>query len=60
MVLLLSYKRRVIMDILNIIKYEYGMNTKDAKNYLKNINNKTKEELKRGYYNNMKKSFYTD
>lgn len=48
------------MDILNIIKYEYGMNTKDAKNYLKNINNKTKEELKRGYYNNMKKSFYTD
>lgn len=48
------------MELLNIIKYEYRMTTKEAKNYLKNIDFKTKEELKKGYYNNSKKCFYTD
>ena len=48
------------MKILDIIKYEYGLTTEEAKNYLKTIDNKTKEELKKGFYKNAKKCFYED
>lgn len=48
------------MKILDIIKYEYGLTTEEAKKYLKTIDNKTKEELKKGFYKNAKKSFFED
>ena len=32
----------------------------EAKSYLKTIDNKTKEELKNGFYKNAKKSFFED
>lgn len=48
------------MNIVNIIKYEFGLNTKQAKEYIKNASNETLKQLKNGFENNARKSFYED
>lgn len=48
------------MEILEIIKNFYGMNTKEAKEYNKNIDDNTRTQLKKFYIENSKKSFYED
>ena len=48
------------MGIIDIIKYNFGFNTKEAKEYLKTIDIKTIEALKQGFENNAKISFYND
>lgn len=48
------------MKIIDIIKYEYGLNTKQAKEYLKNVSQETLKNLEQGFANNAKKSFYED
>lgn len=48
------------MKIIDIIKYEYGLNTKQAKEYLKNVSHETIKQLENGFANNARKSFYED
>lgn len=48
------------MKTIDIIKYSFGFNTKEAKEYLKTIDKKTIEALKQGFENNAKASFYND
>ena len=48
------------MKVIDIIKYNFGFNTKEAKEYLKTIDIKTIEALKQGFENNAKTSFYND
>lgn len=48
------------MKIIDIIKYNYGFTTKQAKEYLKTIDNKTIKALQKGFENEVKKSFYND
>ena len=48
------------MKIIDIIKYEYGLNTKQAKEYLKNVSQETLKNLEQGFVNNARKSFYED
>lgn len=48
------------MNLLNIIKYEYGLTTQEAKTYLKNVDEKTKTALIEGYNKQAKKCFYND
>lgn len=46
--------------LINIIKYEYGFNNKEAKNYIKNTPKETLKKIKQGFENNAKSSFYND
>lgn len=48
------------MKTIDIIKYNFGFNTKEAKEYMKTIDIKTIEALKQGFENNAKTSFYND
>jgi hypothetical protein len=48
------------MKLIEIVKNNYGMTTKEAKNYIKTINEETKKALFDGFYKNAKKSFYND
>lgn len=48
------------MKLLEIVKSDYGMTTKEAKEYIKTIDNKTKQALKNGFYSNAKITFYED
>lgn len=48
------------MSDLEIIKEYYGFNTKDAKNYIKTVNKKAIESIKKNFEDNAKKCFYTD
>ena len=48
------------MSIVDIIKIEYGMTTKEAKEYNKKIDSKTRIALINGFNNNSKKCFYND
>lgn len=46
--------------MLDIIKYYFGYNTKQAKNYIKNTDKKTLEAIKNNFNNNAKNAFYED
>ena len=46
--------------MIDIIKEAYGFNTKEAKQYLKSIDEATKEKLLEGFYMSAKKSFLDD
>lgn len=48
------------MKILDIVKYEFGFTTKQARQYIKNVSQETLKELETGFINNARKSFYTD
>lgn len=48
------------MKLIDIIKYEYGFNTQEAKKFIKTIDERTKKALYNGFLNNSKKSFYND
>lgn len=48
------------MNIVDIIKNEFGLNTKQAKEYMKNASNETIKQLKNGFESNARKSFYED
>jgi hypothetical protein len=48
------------MKIIDIIKYEFGFSTAEAKTYLKTIDNKTQMALINGYNKQCKKAFYED
>lgn len=48
------------MKLIEIVKNNYGMTTKEAKEYIKTINEETKKALINGFYQNAKKSFYND
>lgn len=53
------------MEFINIIKYNYGMTTKQAKNYIKETKQnglfeKIKNELVKGYKQQATEIFYND
>ena len=48
------------MDLLLIVKINYGFTTKEAKAYIKTLSDKQKECLIEGANNTAKKSFYND
>ena len=48
------------MNIIDIIKYEYGLNTKQAKEYMNNVSRETLKQLENGFINNARKNFYED
>ena len=48
------------MKLLEIVKYNFGFTNKEAKNYIKSIDEKTKEALIAGYNQETKKAFYED
>lgn len=47
-------------DLMNAVQDAYGYNKKEAKEYIKSIDEKTKAELIRGFKDNAKKSLLTD
>lgn len=48
------------MNIVDIVKCEFGLNTKQAKEYIKNASNETLKQLEIGFKSNARKSFYED
>ena len=48
------------MNIIEILKIFYGMNTKEAKEYNKKIDDKMRIQLKNMYEQSAKKAFYED
>ena len=48
------------MTLLEIVKYNFGFTNKEAKNYIKSIDEKTKEALITGHNQEVKKAFYED
>ena len=48
------------MKVIDIVKYNFGFNTKEAKEYLKTVDKKTIEALKQGFESKEKVSFYND
>lgn len=48
------------MKLIEIVKNNYGMTTKEAKEYIKTINEETKKALIDGFKQNAKKAFYDD
>ena len=48
------------MKLIEIVKYNFGFTTKEAKAYIKTINKQTKENLINGFKQNAKKCFYED
>lgn len=48
------------MKLLEIVKYNFGFTNKEAEDYIKSINEKTKKALIDGYYQETKKAFYND
>ena len=46
--------------LIDIIKKFYGMNNKEAKQYLKTISEEQKKYLIAGFEENARKSFYND
>lgn len=47
-------------ELINAVQSAYGYNKKEAKDYIKTIDDKSKEELLKGFKRNAKKSFLTD
>lgn len=48
------------MNLIEIVKYNFGFTTKEAKAYIKTINEQAKENLIKGFEQNAKKCFYED
>lgn len=48
------------MTDIELLKWYFGVNTKQAKEYRKQINNKTMEIIKTTFKENAKKTFYED
>ena len=48
------------MKLIEIIKNNYGFTNKEAKEYIKNIDEKTKKKILEGFEKNACKSFYED
>ena len=48
------------MNLIDIIKIDYGFNNKQAKNYIKTLNDKTKNAILENFRNNAKLTFYND
>lgn len=48
------------MDLLLIVKLNYGYNTKQAKQYIKTLSQKQKDFLIEGYKQQCKQAFYND
>lgn len=47
-------------ELIDAVQSAYGYNKKEAKDYIKTIDDKTKEELIKGFKRNANKSFLTD
>ena len=47
-------------DLMNAVQDAYGYSKKEAKKYIANADEKTKDELVKGYKDNAKRSFLTD
>ena len=47
-------------ELINAVQSVYGYNKKEAKDYIKTLDDKSKEELLKGFKRNAKKSFLTD
>lgn len=47
-------------ELINAVQSVYGYNKKEAKYYIKTLDDKSKEELLKGFKRNAKKSFLTD
>lgn len=47
-------------ELINAVQSAYGYSKKEAKDYIKTIDDKTKEELIKGFKRDAKKSFLTD
>ena len=46
--------------MVDIIKEYFGMTTKQAKEYIKNTDEKILQEIKKGFENNAKRAFIED
>lgn len=47
-------------ELLEALRFYYGMNKKEGQKWIKEATEEAKKELIKGYYNQLKLSFYDD